>query len=56
MKLLKKTKYSLVDRLKTDEDKLAAQAEAHKAEVEELTRMVVEATEKFEVVAVKHEI
>jgi hypothetical protein len=47
---------SLVDRLKTSEAKLAAQAEAHKAEVEELTRKVAEATEKFEVEAVKHEI
>jgi hypothetical protein len=45
---------SLVDRLKSNEAKLAAQAEAHKAEVQELKRKVAEATEKFEVV--KHEI
>ena len=37
-------------------DKLAAQAEAHKAEVEELKRKVAEATKKFEVEVVKHEI
>jgi hypothetical protein len=47
---------SLVDRLKINEAKLAAQAETHKAEVEELKRKVAEATEKFEVEAVKHEI
>jgi hypothetical protein len=47
---------SLVDRLKSNEAKLAAQAEAHKAEVEELKRKAPEATEKFEVEVVKHEI
>jgi hypothetical protein len=47
---------SLVDRLKSNEAKLAAQAEAHKAEVQELKRKVAEATEKFEVEVVKHEI
>ena len=47
---------SLVDRLKSDEATLAAQAEAHKAEVQELKRKVAEATENFEVEVVKHEI
>jgi predicted RNase H-like nuclease (RuvC/YqgF family) len=47
---------SLVYRLKSNEAKLTAQAEAHKEEVEELKRKVAEATEKFEVVVVKHEI
>jgi hypothetical protein len=47
---------SLVDRLKSNEAKLAAQAKAHKDEVQELKRKVVEATEKFEVEVVKHEI
>jgi hypothetical protein len=42
---------SLVDRLKSNEAKLAAQAE-----VEELKRKLDEATEKFEVEVVKHEI
>jgi hypothetical protein len=58
MKLLKKKKIllSLVDKLKSDEAKLAAQAEAYKVEVQELKRKVAEATEKFEVEVVKHEI
>ena len=47
---------SLVKKLKSNEANLAAQAEAHKAEVEELKRKVAEATEKFEVEAMKHEI
>jgi hypothetical protein len=47
---------SLVDRLKSNEAKLAAKTEAHKVEIEELKRKVVEATEKFEVEVVKHEI
>jgi hypothetical protein len=47
---------SLVDRLRSNEAKLVAQAEAHKAEVEELKMEVAEATEKFEVEVVKHEI
>jgi hypothetical protein len=47
---------SLVDRLKSNEAKLAAQAKAHKAEVQELKMKVVEATEKFDVEVVKHEI
>jgi hypothetical protein len=46
----------LVDKLKSNEAKLAAQAEAHKAEVQELNRKVAEATENFEVEVVKHEI
>jgi hypothetical protein len=45
-----------VDRLRSNEAKLAAQAKAHKAKVEELKRKVAEATEKFEVEVVKHEI
>jgi hypothetical protein len=45
-----------VDRLRSNEAKLTAQAEAHKIEVEELKRKVAEATEKFEVEVVKHEI
>jgi hypothetical protein len=47
---------SLVDKLKSNEAKLAAQAEAHKAKVQELNRKVAEATENFEVEVVKHEI
>jgi hypothetical protein len=45
-----------VDRLRSNEAKLDVQAEAHKAEVEELKRKVAETTEKFEVEVVKHEI
>jgi predicted RNase H-like nuclease (RuvC/YqgF family) len=45
-----------VERLKSSEASLVAQAEAHKAEVEELKKKVAEADEKFEVEAVKHEI
>ena len=45
-----------MDRLRSNEAKLTAQAEAHKGEVEELKRKVAEATEKFEVEVVKHEI
>jgi uncharacterized protein (DUF2249 family) len=44
---------SVVEKLKSSEASLAAQDEAHKAEVEELKKKVVE---KFEVEAVKHEI
>jgi hypothetical protein len=47
---------SLVEKLKSNEANIAAQAEAHKAEVEELKNKVAEATENFEVEAVKHEI
>jgi hypothetical protein len=45
-----------VDRLRSNEAKLDAQAEAHKAKVEELKRKVAKATEKIEVEVVKHEI
>jgi hypothetical protein len=47
---------SLVEKLKSSEASLAAQVEAHKAEVEELKTKVAEATRKFEVEVVKHEI
>jgi hypothetical protein len=47
---------SLVDRLKTSESKLSAQAEAHKAEVEYLKKKLAEMSDKFEVAMVKHEI
>jgi hypothetical protein len=46
----------LVGRLKSSEAKLSAQAEAHKAEVEELENKVAEATENFNVDLTKHEI
>ena len=46
---------SLVDRLKTSEAKLSAQAKAHKVEVEDLKKFA-ETSEKFEVAIVKHEI
>jgi hypothetical protein len=42
--------------VKSNEAKLVSQAEAHKVEVQELKRKVAEATEKFEVEVVKHEI
>jgi predicted secreted protein len=45
-----------VDKVKSNEVKLAAQVEAHKAEVQELKRKVAEATKKIEVEVVKHEI
>jgi hypothetical protein len=47
---------SLVDRLKTSEAKLNAQAEAHKVEVEDLKKKLVQTSEKIEVAMVKHEI
>jgi phage shock protein A len=47
---------SLVDRLKSNEAKLAAQDKAHKDEVHELEGNIAEATKKFEVEVVKHEI
>jgi hypothetical protein len=46
----------LVGRLKSSEAKLSAQAEAHKAEVEELEKKVGEATKIFNVDLTKHEI
>jgi hypothetical protein len=45
-----------VERLKSSEARLSAQAEAHEAEVQELKRKVAEATKNFEVEAVKREI
>jgi predicted nuclease with TOPRIM domain len=45
-----------VDRLKTSEAKLSAQAKAHKVEVEDLKKKLAETSEKFEVAMVKHEI
>jgi hypothetical protein len=47
---------SLVERLKSIKAKLSAQAEAHEAEVQEIKKKVVEATENFNVEVVKHEI
>jgi predicted RNase H-like nuclease (RuvC/YqgF family) len=46
----------LVERLKSSEAKLSAQAEAHKAEVQELENKVAEATKNFNVELTKHEI
>jgi Ribonuclease G/E len=45
-----------VDRLKTSEAKLNAQAEAHKAEVEDLKKKLVEINENFKVTMAKQEI
>jgi hypothetical protein len=45
-----------VDRLKASEIKLNAQTEAHKAEVEDLKKKLVEMNENFEVGKVKQEI
>jgi hypothetical protein len=42
--------------MKSNEAKLATQAEAHKAKVDELKRKVAEATKKIEVEVMKHEI
>ena len=47
---------SLVERLKSSEAKMSAQAEAHKVEVQEQKSKIAEATENFEVEVVKHEI
>jgi hypothetical protein len=47
---------SLVERLKSNEARLFAQAEVHKAEVQELEKKVAEATENFNVELTKHEI
>jgi predicted nuclease with TOPRIM domain len=47
---------SLVDRLKTSEAQLNAQAEAHKAEVEDLKKKLAEMNEDFEVAKAKQEI
>ena len=45
-----------MERLKSSEARLSAQAEAHELEVQELKKKVVEATENFNVEVVKHEI
>jgi hypothetical protein len=45
-----------VERLKSSEARLSAQAKAHEVEVQELKRKVAEAAENFEVEVVKHEI
>jgi predicted nuclease with TOPRIM domain len=45
-----------VDRVKTSEAKLNAQAEAHKTEVEDLKKKLAEMNENFEVAKAKHEI
>jgi predicted nuclease with TOPRIM domain len=42
-----------VDRLNSNEAKLNAQSEAHKAEVEDLRKKLVEMNENFEVAKVK---
>jgi hypothetical protein len=47
---------SLVERVNSSEAKLSVQAEAHKAEVQELEKKVVEATKIFNVELTKHEI
>jgi predicted RNase H-like nuclease (RuvC/YqgF family) len=47
---------SLVEKLKSSEAKLSAQAETHKTDMEELEKKVAEATENFNVELTKHEI
>jgi predicted nuclease with TOPRIM domain len=47
---------SLVDKMKTNEAKLNAQAKAHKAEVEDLKKKLAEINENFEVAKAKQEI
>jgi hypothetical protein len=47
---------SLVDRVKKDEAKFNAQSKAHRAEVENLKKKLVEANENFELAKVKQEI
>jgi hypothetical protein len=47
---------SLVEKLKSSEARLFAQAEAHEADIQELKRKVAKATENFNVEVVKHEI
>jgi hypothetical protein len=47
---------SLVERLKSSEARIFAQAEAHEADMQELKKKVTEATENFNVEVVKHEI
>jgi hypothetical protein len=55
---LKKDKIllSLVDKLRSSEAKLTAQAEVHKIKVEDLKKKIAETSEKFEVAMAKHEI
>ena len=48
--------HSLVERLKSSEARLSAQAEAHEVDMQELKKKVAEATENFNVEVVKHEI
>ena len=48
--------FSLVDRVKTSEAKFNAQAEAYKAEVEDLKKKLAEMREKIEVANAKHKI
>jgi predicted nuclease with TOPRIM domain len=45
-----------VDRVKTSEAKLNAQAKAHKAEIEDLKKKLVEMNENFEVAKAEQEI
>jgi hypothetical protein len=47
---------SLVDKVKEDEAKFNAQSEAHKAEIEDLRKKLVEANENFEVAKASREI
>jgi chromosome segregation ATPase len=47
---------SLVNRVKISEANLAAQSEAHRAEVEDLKKKLAEKNEDFEVAKAKHEI
>jgi predicted translin family RNA/ssDNA-binding protein len=47
---------SLVNKVKQDEAKFNAQFEAHKAEVEDLRKKLVEANENFELAKVKQKI
>jgi hypothetical protein len=47
---------ALVERLKSSEARLSAQAETHEAEMQELKNKVVKAIENFNVEVVKHEI
>ena len=47
---------SLVERLKSSEAKLSAQAEMHRSEIQELEKKLGEATENFNVELTKHEI
>jgi DNA mismatch repair ATPase MutS len=48
--------HTLVERLKSSEARLSAQAEAHEVEMQELKKKVDEATKNFNVEVVKHKI